>query len=367
MTKHNTDIEWTHIPGYRGQTWNPIVGCSVISPGCTNCYAMRIAGLRLNGNPNTPQYKDTTQPSKAGPVWTGKVNRASDKVMTKPLRWRNPRAVFVNSQGDLFHESVPDAWIDEVFAVMALCPQHVFIILTKRAERMREYLAGRDGQIVDAADQMATRLDRWDAQGRAGYLEAWREHGDSRCDIKPWPLPNVWLGVSVEDQTRADERIPDLLLSPAAVRFVSAEPLLGAVDLTQLRPDGPSFSLNALTGRGRHLLGFGGGTAHLDWVICGGESGKGARPMHYHWARDLRDQCAKAEVPFFFKQWGKHIHALDYEADRWDWDNADERGILKFFPDGTAAMPLSKAQAGRALDGVTHDAFPAIAGQGGEA
>lgn len=280
---HNTGIEWTHTPGYRGETWNPIVGCSVVSPGCKRCYAMTFAGHRLDGNPNTPHYAGTTQASSAGPVWTGKVGKASDKTLAAPLRWKKPRAVFVNSMGDLFHEAVPNAWIDQVFAVMALAPQHVFIILTKRAERMREYLA-----------------DEWRASARwvVGALRVVKDYADSNHQVTAagFPLPNVWLGVSAEDQTRADERIPALLETPAAVRFVSCEPLLGAVDLTGECPNAIAEASDLP--RYRLLI------EQLDWVIAGGESGKDARPMHPGWARSLRDQCAAAGVPYFFKQWG---------------------------------------------------------------
>jgi protein gp37 len=420
MTKHNTGIEWTHIPGYQGESWNPVVGCSVISPGCTNCYAMRFAGQRLDGNPNTPQYEGTTQPSKAGPVWTGKINKASDRKVTEPLRWKKPRAVFVNSMGDLFHESVPDAWIDQVFAVMALCPQHVFIILTKRAERMRAYLQGQDGQIVDAADQMATAHDRWDSLGCAGHLRAWNEYGGMRCDIEPWPLPNVWLGVSVEDQTRADERIPALLSTPAAVRFLSVEPMLGELWLPPWLPevrdpylevhgglmacqgcdDGEGFAAprcaeetdpKLACPHGKEVIvdhegPWEGDTQTggpkwmhteritLDWIICGGESGKGARPMHPDWARSLRDQCAAAGVPFHFKQWGnwvppevmfdgappdrdRKLPVADWWGGKWDYseDHVLREGHPEHEPD---MWRVGKAAAGRVLDGRTHDEFP---------
>lgn len=247
-----TKIEWTEA------TWNPIVGCSVATPGCTNCYAMRMAH-RLGRNPKTPHYAGLTQDSRGGPVWTGKLTLAPDHVIEAPLHRRKPTTYFVNSMGDLFHEDVPDDWIDRVFAVMARCPLHRFQVLTKRADRMRAYMQSCQYGADDS-----------------GRL---------------WPLPNVWLGVSVEDQARADLRIPDLLATPAAVRFVSAEPMLGPVDLTEatrrfLRH--PSY-LNM----------------SLHWVICGGESGPGARPMHPAWARSLRDQCQAAGVAFFFKQWGE--------------------------------------------------------------
>lgn len=196
------------------------------------------------------------------------------------------RRIFVCAHGDLFHEGVPDEWIDRAFAVMALAPQHTFQVLTKRAERMREYLSARNGMgnaaLCAAINNIPYGLGVWH-----GALEM--------------PLPNVWLGVSAEDQTRTDERIPHLLATPAAVRFVSLEPLLGEIDLRRVSVRRYGL-LDALTpgyftdGRPPRL--------GLDWVIAGGESGPSARPMHPDWVRSLRDQCTAAAVPFFFKQWG---------------------------------------------------------------
>ena len=363
MAAHNTGIEWTHIPGFKGETWNPVVGCSVISPGCTNCYAMRLAGARLDGNPNTPHYAGTTQPSKAGLVWSGQLAHAPEKAMMAPLRWRKPRAVFVNSMGDLFHEDAPDWWIDLVFAVMALCPQHVFIILTKRSARMRDYLddPAASGRIWDLADKTACDRALSENHPSGTYLQAGKRNA-------PAFLPNVWLGVSVEDQARADERIPDLLATPAAVRLVSCEPLLGQVDIAKAMasPAGVQALISAYqAGESRP-----GGS--LNWVIAGGESGKGARPVHPDWIRSLRDQCAAAGVPFFFKQWGHwrpaddlppsplkvKAHGVIYPDGRFapDMDVAHDGGALTF--------ALTKAVAGRTLDGVTHDAFPAGIGEG---
>jgi len=288
-----TKIEWTDA------TWNPIVGCSVVSPGCTNCYAMRMAGTRLK---TTRPYSGLTQDSKAGPVWTGEV-RFLEERLTQPLKWRKPRRVFVNSMGDLFHEDVPEDWIHHIFAVMALCPQHMFQVLTKRPERMQRYMA-RLAQSVVPLQNRALGM---------GYTFEWQGDGLLR-----WPIPNVWLGTSVEDQTRADERIPALLATPAAVRFLSCEPLLGPVNLSRLGlwlcqhwkskdalpkapwcPDDPSkwwWKPQALRGPGQHML---------NWIICGGESGPHARDMDPDWARDIRDQCGAAGVAYFFKQMSK--------------------------------------------------------------
>jgi len=279
MMADKSAIEWTDA------TWNPVRGCTRVSPGCGGpgkaggCYAERIAA-RFSG-PGQP-FEGFAERKGGEARWTGKVALIED-MLAVPLRWSKPRRIFVNSMSDLFHEHLPDGAIDQVFAMMALCPQHTFQVLTKRPERMRDYLSDQD----------------------------------------PMPLPNVWLGVSAEDQARADERIPLLLETPAAVRFVSCEPLLGPIDLINLDHTGAqrkdqAHGISALW-RAAAEIGL---RTMLDWVICGGESGPVARPMHPDWARSLRDQCQAAGVPFFFKQWG------------------------------------GKKRAGRLLDGVEHNAFP---------
>jgi protein gp37 len=284
-----TSISWTE------QTWNPIVGCSIVSPGCTNCYAMKMAA-RIESLGGAPQYHGTTQKSRGGPVWTGKVALA-EKALFAPLKRKKPTMYFVNSMGDLFHEDVPDEWIDRVFAVMALCPQHTFQVLTKRAERMRDYITrlySKDGFLGNAVTNLRLTvfphvMDAEDVRGKG-------------------PFPNVWLGVSAEDQTRANERIPALLDTPAAVRFVSAEPLLGPVDLIAVKgwKSDEHLWTEPLTGRAFFDDAiYPSDGAKLDWIIVGGESGPNARPMHPDWARGLRDQCQVAKVPFFFKQWGE--------------------------------------------------------------
>lgn len=244
----NSKIEWTDA------TWNPITGCSVVSPGCTNCYAMRLAGTRLRAHPSRRGLVDHT---KAGPVWNGAV-RFNEQWLDQPLRWRRPRRVFVCAHSDLFHDNVPEHWIDRVFAVMASAPQHTFQVLTKRPDRMETYFADRGA------------ADRISYQGQANA------YGTSTFAAPPYP--NVWLGVSIEDQARLG-RLPHLLRTPAAVRFVSFEPLLGPIDLN------PRFW-----------------PAPLHWAIVGGESGPGARDMAADWARDLRDQLGAAGVAFFMKQ-----------------------------------------------------------------
>ena len=277
----NTQIQWSDA------TWNPITGCSVVSPGCTNCYAMKLAGGRLKHHPSR---KGLTKDSKAGPVWTGEV-RFNNKWLDQPLRWKRPRRIFVCAHGDLFHEKVENSWIHKVFAVMALSPQHQFQVLTKRSERMRRYFRRRNRDL---------QLAWW--SNFCGKSEEERRF----LYNSPRVLPNVWLGVSVEDQKRADERIPDLLQTPAAVRFISAEPLLGAIDLQLLHYDEVT-NINALTGKHGLAYPLRGEIDKLDWVIAGGESGNRTdkfRDCDPDWVRYLRDQCAEHGTPFFFKQWG---------------------------------------------------------------
>ena len=361
MADHST-IEWTEA------TWNPIAGCSVVSPGCTNCYAMRRVAPRLSANPATPHYAGTVTASKAGPVWTGKIGIASDKVLTAPLRWKRPRMIFVNSTSDLFHEGVPDAVIDRTFAVMVLSPQHTLQVLTKRPERMRAYFEDITtwGRIDAAMNDLAPA--HW-------HKREWEDYvGEDNI------IPNVWLGTSVEDQRRADERIPHLLATPAAVRFISAEPLLGPIDLTGVMPGG-GVVIHALKGTRHDVFDetFGERTEHyakLHWVIVGGESGTGARPMHPDWARSLRDQCAAANVPFFFKQWGEWMDVTDVEPKPVSVEDRiftgagkvigvgvehGRRGVVD--PDwreqgGAWMLRVNKHAAGRLLDGLEHNAMP---------
>lgn len=249
-----TKIEWTE------KTWNPIVGCSVVSPGCTNCYAMKRAA-RIERMGGAPQYDGTTQQTKGGAVFTGHVALA-EKALLEPLKRNKPTTYFVNSMGDLVHENVPDEWINQVFAVMALCPQHTFQVLTKRSARMQKYMA------------------------------------------------------------RAEHSVMDLVCKLA-----------------------------------------------IDWVIVGGESGRGARPMHPDWARSIRDQCADAGVPFFFKQWGNWKTYIDRDNDDPDWlQRYPETGSFKIlnFAGGCGfhgeqfhlMQHVGKKAAGRTLDGKTHDGMP---------
>jgi protein gp37 len=281
-----TTIEWTD------KVWNPVTGCRKISPGCANCYAANVA-KRFWGE---RQFTDV---------------RTHEDRLRQPLHWKKPSRVFVNSMSDLFHDDVPDAFIVMVFTIMESCPQHTFQILTKRPERMSALLSH------DSFPAMVRKYG-YDWLGPRTYQERgphWRA--------------NVWLGVSVEDQARADERIPLLIKTPAAVRFLSIEPLLGPVDLTKwlsipcsnwqcqkchgfqnrlgacrhcLAPK--EFLTGSHAANKRTAAGWK-NTQPIDWVIAGGESGSKARPMHPAWPQILRDECQASGVPFFFKQWGE--------------------------------------------------------------
>lgn len=323
MADHSS-IEWTDA------TWSPTLGCTKVSPGCDNCYAMRTVH-RMSFNPNEKVSSAaeglTAYRPGVGPVWTNLVRTLPDRLDI-PLRWRKPRRIFVDSQSDLFHEHVPDEFIARVFAVMAATPQHTYQILTKRHARMRS-LVGRDA--------FSHQVLEW---GRATM----RAH-DPRPQVieQSWPLPNVWVGVSVEDQKWAVIRTEALRKTLAAVRFLSCEPLLGPL---------PNLDLTG-----------------IDWVICGGESGPGARPMHPDWARSLRDQCTAAGVPFHFKQRGQWTWSHG-PGDPWNvhqpdaWVHGDTGQVMteaEAMADGgpfQGVWRVSKKSAGRVLDGRTWDEYP---------
>lgn len=258
-----TRIEWADI------TINPVRGCSHCSPGCDHCYAERVAA-RLARIPNTAR-------AYAGLVdvngkWTGRFSVSLDTLDALSVK---PRRIFVGSMCDLFHENLPYNLFLWIVEKLSRYPQHTFMLLTKRPERMKHFIS-------------------------------LTKESDTVCGL--WPLPNLWLGVTVCNQAEADSKIPVLLATPAEKHFVSVEPMLGPVDLTSIdypsgRIEGAEESgmLDALRG-----LTMDDAPTHpaLDWVICGGETGPGARPMHPDWVRGLRDQCAGAQVPFFFKSWG---------------------------------------------------------------
>lgn len=344
-------IEWLNRPGTKPATWNPIRAydkatgkrgwfCVHKSDGCRFCYAetqnMRGGDSGGNGHAYVAQNLDKVR------------IELHEPTLLQPLRWREPRTIFPCSMTDIFGEFVPGWMLDLIFQVMRLTPQHTYLPLTKRAERMRDYLAARTSgdPWAEAADHVA---DLMGIEDHPIVLEP--------RDI---PLANVWLGVSAERQEEADERIPLLLQTPAAIRFVSAEPLIGRINLRS--------SETVLRGQ------------LLDWVIAGGESGKNARPMHPDWARSLRDQCEAAGVAFFFKQWGAWCDTHP------DWPRATAHAVANdgtaylasdlAYPDGrrrgealrnghdhaslTSMYRIGKKAAGRALDGKEHNGFPDI-------
>lgn len=331
----SSKIEWTDA------TWNPVTGCTKVSPGCDHCYAETLHE-RFNGKGSFATV--TLHPDR----------------LDLPLRWKKPRRVFVNSMSDLFHKDVSDEFIAMVFAAMALTPRHTFQILTKRHARMRSLLSDSwffEGLLPHAVDQLST--------------------GDYEFR---YPLPNVWLGVSTEDQKWADIRIPALLETPAAVRWISAEPLLGPVDLDMLSfftpADRAGFpgSFNSLTGEWSPAAGDPdlecrntiGDLPRIDWVVVGGESGPGARPMHPEWARSLRDQCAAASVPFLFKQWGawapESVCATEAGAANARYielDGGTRPAAFGARGDAVTVQRNGKGRTGRRLDGRTWDEYPA--------
>lgn len=288
-----TGIGWTEA------TWNPVVGCSIVSAGCTNCYAMAHAARMVRMNPDS-HYAGTTIDTKAGAVWNGVLKRAPDNIRFRPVRWMKPRMIFVNSMSDLFHEAIPDDWIDEVFAVMALAFWHDFQVLTKRSARMRAYLSAPGRR---EAIQAAMR-----AVARAADLPEFT--------AIEWPLKNVWLGVSTEDQRAANERIPDLTRTPAAIRFASYEPAIGGIrfDAIEFADGDAGIRYDVLRGEAWVMnsdspSGYDSGLPRLDWVIIGGESHRQrdkARPFDVGWAIDAVRQCKEARVAVFMKQLGSN-------------------------------------------------------------
>ena len=387
-----TGIEWCDA------TWQVASGCSPVSGGCRNCYSARLAHTRLK---HLPQLAGLTECTSRGvPFFNGAI-RLHPARLIDPLRWSTPKRIFVGDRTDLFHPSIPDGYIDQVFAVMALCPQHLFLLLTKRPKRMREYIG-----------EMKPWSPRVNSIREA--VAAFQAFAADKTRGISFPLPNVWLGTSVEDQATADERIPSLLATPAAGRFISAEPLLGPIDIQRwieschaarsdgecIAPSCPQLRDGEPARSGRHCPIDDWDTVDeweappkLDWVIVGGESGPGARPMHPAWVRSIRDQCAAAGIPLFFKQWGEWNTAafnlatnqrvfrqfLSFEqwvnkAPTWiqggvcldntgrvcssgaDFERARDENTFPI----TVMHRVGKSSAGRCLDGITHDALPPL-------
>jgi protein gp37 len=383
----DTKIQWA------SKVWNPILGCTRVSRACDNCYAVPQANIRAS-NPHpavAAAFAGLVIKTPSGLDWTGQINLLPERL-TQPLRWKKPQRIFVNSLSDLFHSGVPVEYIAQVWAVMALAPQHTFLVLTKRHGRMRSVLSHPDFE--EQVDRALLTVPQFADPAVTGRTWPLPKAG--------WPLPNVHLGVSVEDQKWADIRIPALLATPAAVRWISAEPLTGPIDLWGPidRRHGGRPKLNYWLPPGRPLLGpertdenglvfqeVGKATAPtLDWVVAGGESGPKATPSHPDWFRTLRDQCAHSGTPFFFKQWGD-----------WGvmWPTDDQGRVLSgprgmgmtmandgtlyapgdlTYPDGprygeavradhgraslTAVYRVGKRTAGRELDGRLHDDLP---------
>lgn len=301
-----TTIEWTDA------TWNPIRGCSRVSEGCRNCYAEKIAA-RFSGEGKPFEGLATMKNGEAR--WTGEI-AVSESTMNDPLHWRTPRRIFVNSMSDLFHERVLSETRVRIFALMMACPQHTFQILTKRP----------------------------------GTMATWVEWFYGHRALGATVLPNVWLGVSVEDQATADARIPLLLKTPAAVRFISVEPLIADMKLRWEWVSGGKPPMVNL----REPWAVPQPQPKLDWVIVGGESGPDARPMHPLWARTLRDQCEASCVPFFFKQWGEwaplgQFHPL-----------ADATFAKRLVLNGYTFLKAGKKKSGRMLDGREWNGFPTM-------
>ncbi len=277
----DTNIEWAD------KVWNPATGCTKVSAGCANCYAATWAHRGM-GQWKGRKFEDV---------------RCHEDRLFQPTTWKKPQRVFVNSMTDLFHEAIPDAFRDRVLLTMAFCREHTFQVLTKRPDATLKYFRGLD---------LSTEAgkDRWDAARRPLYNHfnnrktfALAEYIGAGMAYTKLPLPNVHLIVTVENQKAADERMPLLIETPVAVKGLSVEPMLEAVDLRLTRPhseNGPEDTTLVQTVAGMNI----------DWVICGGESGPGARPFGIGWARDLRDQCRAAGVPFFMKQIGREPYAV---------------------------------------------------------
>jgi protein gp37 len=277
--------------------WDPVRGCSRKSAACVNCYAEITTAENSQPGGWGEGFASATPD---GMKWTGKVGLYEERL-TMPFGVNSPSRIFVNSVADVFHEEMTDAAIDRIFAVMALTPQHRYLILTKRQQKMQTYMAdpaaaGRVGAVADAL--------------------AGQGFGDA-AKTQSWPLSNVWLGVTTENQKEAERRVPVLLKTPAAVRFIAAEPLLAAVEL---KPE---------------WLGSAAAGPTIDWVMAGGESGPKARPIELDWVRALRDQCARTGTPFYWNDWGAAA------------------------PTSQTATDVSTEMTHRRIDGALHAAFPA--------
>lgn len=283
------------MPGYIPETWNPIIGCNRVSDGCTNCYALRMAkrAAGMEKKRGVADYRLVLMPGKDDKPtdWNGHTV-ARIELLDVPDTWKRPRAVFVCSMGDLFHQSVDLLVLDAIFSVITDNKRHLFILLTKRPQVALAYFESRGLKYKRLLEQ--------------GFEKEYNEM------VSP---PNLWLGVTAENQEMANERIPILMSIPAAKRFVSIEPMLGPVDLECVlwKRGDCNFLLDSLEGS----LFQKGDTNALDWVIVGGETGPKARPVHPDWERRIQMDCEGEKVPFFFKQWGSN-EATGLDGDRVD-------------------------------------------------
>lgn len=319
-----TTIEWTN------ETWNPTTGCDRISPGCDRCYALpmakRLKGMEQARGAANPKYQTDGDPRTSGPGFGITVHPDS---LTEPLRWKKPRKVFVNSMSDLFHARVPREFLVRVFAVMAATPQHTYQILTKRPERAARILTDlcRCGTGHPPGEHFRSSME-WAATSHSPTYVPGLEHGIYHRS--GWPLPNVWIGTSVENQKYADLRIPALVDTPAAVRFLSCEPLLGPVRLAhqdhsghERDYDGDFICLDCSTDE-EHVpwRTVDNPALDIDWVIIGGESGPGARPFDPQWAADLITDARLVGAAPFVKQlgsaWARTNNASDAKGGKPD-------------------------------------------------
>lgn len=378
----STNIEWTKGMKtesgelYDGKTWNPTTGCSEISPGCLNCYAAKMA-WRIS-HMGKKDYEGTVKKlDNKRIVWTGKVNLLEHRLLI-PAQTKKPTTWFVDSMSDLFHEDVPFEFIDKVFAVMMLCPQHIFQVLTKRTKRMYEYMHSRQDftQIEEAAELIVSNnpelfyvQEKFKHEGKtetiptsillphlkdAGWYSGTTqvacgdpESGDYETESEfiyegDFPAKHIWLGTSIENQHEAEKRGPHLykLHRLGWMTWISNEPAIGSVNW-----ETPFY------------FGF------LDWLVTGGESGSSARPMHPEWARATRDFCAKNKIPFFFKQNGEYVCGEIYGTDVMPvMGECDKiRTYSERTTDGKFIWyKVGKHKSGRLLDGKLHDAYPIV-------
>lgn len=362
QARKGTGISWTD------ETWNPTVGCSRVSPGCVNCYAEHAAAMVNRTQGKRSVYLPVLKLVNGDPRWNGLVKLIPGRL-DQPLRWTRARRIFVNSMSDLFHEELTNEQIAAVFGAMAAAPWHTFQILTKRARRMREWFAWveraarecNDGRGMTPAAFCFCHAQKAFVEGTGADQGEYPLSSTNACHNglhAAWPLPNVWLGVSVENQDCADDRIPELLETPAAIRFLSCEPLLEEVSLF-------AFLKGPMRDECLGKLGGSPATPGVDWVIVGCESGAGARPCEVAWLRSMRDECTRAGVAYFLKQATTSANAVTMIEHRTPLDDAyigESPRTGQFIPT-VAAAAGSKRKPGNVielpyLDGVQHAAFP---------